>query len=246
MPICEATPATASSRSPERISGSRPSFANSRRASGAPGRSLSSKTKTAIGPPFFLRTEIEAPPGASTSSSLAQPRPSQPVDRIPRSRFQPETGKFLDAVQCRAGKASSGIGLGDRRARQDAGKTGPCSAAIAMAAGSIRSALRSDSLPSVSVPVLSKTTLSASARRSSALPSLTMMPRSNSRRAATTWTIGTASPSAQGQVMIRTEIAMVIDRCQSPEAAASRGRTASASGARRANRAPPRGRRAGR
>ena len=50
------------------------------------------------------------------------------------------------------------------------------------------------------------------------MPSLTMMPLSNSRRAATTWTIGTARPSAQGQVMMRTAIAMVIARCQSPVA----------------------------
>ena len=39
-------------------------------------------------------------------------------------------------------------------------------------------------------------------------PSLTMMPFSNRRRAATTCTIGTARPSAQGQVMISTAIAM--------------------------------------
>ena len=45
-----------------------------------------------------------------------------------------------------------------------------------------------------------------------------MMPFSKSRRAATTWTMGTARPSAQGQVMIRTAIAMVIDACQSPVA----------------------------
>ncbi len=45
-----------------------------------------------------------------------------------------------------------------------------------------------------------------------------MMPASNRRRAATTWTIGTASPSAQGQVMISTEIATVRARCQSPVA----------------------------
>src|SRR3546814_18164865 len=45
-----------------------------------------------------------------------------------------------------------------------------------------------------------------------------MMPCSNSRRAATTWTMGTASPSAQGQVMNRTATAMVSARCQSPVA----------------------------
>ena len=42
-----------------------------------------------------------------------------------------------------------------------------------------------------------------------------MTPRSNRRRAAITWTIGTARPSAQGQVMMSTEIATVTDWCQS-------------------------------
>ena len=50
-------------------------------------------------------------------------------------------------------------------------------------------------------------------------PSLTMMPFSNRRRAATTCTIGTARPSAQGQVMISTAMAMLMARCQSPVAA---------------------------
>ena len=45
-----------------------------------------------------------------------------------------------------------------------------------------------------------------------------MMPRSNRRRAATTWTIGTARPSAQGQVMISTATATVSARCTSPVA----------------------------
>ena len=52
--------------------------------------------------------------------------------------------------------------------------------------------------PRVSVPVLSKTTVSTSARRSSAPPSLTMMPCSNRRRAATTCTMGTARAERAG------------------------------------------------
>ena len=73
-------------------------------------------------------------------------------------------------------------------------------------------------LPSVRTPVLSRTTVSISARRSIAEPSFTMMPFSNRRRAATTWTIGTARPSAQGQVMMSTAIAIVIAWCASPVA----------------------------
>ena len=54
--------------------------------------------------------------------------------------------------------------------------------------------------------------VSISARRSSAPPSLTMMPCSNKRRAATTWTMGTARPSAHGHVMIRTATAIISAR----------------------------------
>ena len=89
-------------------------------------------------------------------------------------------------------------------------------AATARLSGAMPSASTSCGTPLVSVPVLSKTTWSASARRSRAPPSLTMMPCSNRRRAATTWTIGTASPSAQGQVMMRTAMATVMARCASP------------------------------
>ena len=48
-----------------------------------------------------------------------------------------------------------------------------------------------------------------------------MMPSRNSRPAATTCTTGTASPSAQGQVMISTEIATKSAVRQSPPVAAS-------------------------
>jgi hypothetical protein len=43
-------------------------------------------------------------------------------------------------------------------------------------------------------------------------PSFTMIPFSNRRRAATTWTIGTARPSAQGQVLAA--IRRGLERCQ--------------------------------
>ena len=62
-------------------------------------------------------------------------------------------------------------------------------------------------MPIVSVPVLSKTTVSTSASRSSAVPSLISSPRRNSRPEAAVTTAGTASPSAQGQVMISTAAA---------------------------------------
>ena len=68
--------------------------------------------------------------------------------------------------------------------------------------------------PEVKVPVLSSATRSISASRSRAAPSFSVMPSAKSRRAATAWTIGTARPSAQGQVMMRTAIAIVSGRCR--------------------------------
>ena len=58
----------------------------------------------------------------------------------------------------------------------------------------------------VSVPVLSKTTVSTSAKRSMASPELRMIPILKSVAEATTWTVGIASASAQGHVMISTAI----------------------------------------
>ena len=63
------------------------------------------------------------------------------------------------------------------------------------------------SRPAVSVPVLSNTTMSALANRSSAVADLSSVPCRSSRPLASTCTAGTASPSAQGQVMIRTAMA---------------------------------------
>ena len=58
------------------------------------------------------------------------------------------------------------------------------------------------------MPVLSKTTTSASASRSSAVADLISSPRWNSRPEAAVVTAGTASASAQGQVMISVAAAM--------------------------------------
>ena len=65
----------------------------------------------------------------------------------------------------------------------------------------------SRSSPVVSVPVLSKTTQSISARRSSPSGALTMTPLLNNRLIAATCPAGTASANAQGHVMISTAIA---------------------------------------
>ena len=68
----------------------------------------------------------------------------------------------------------------------------------------------------VSVPVLSNTTVSTSASRSSAVPYLIRSPLRNSRPEAAVVTAGTARPSAQGQVMISTATAMFSDSRASP------------------------------
>src|SRR5271166_1941224 len=57
---------------------------------------------------------------------------------------------------------------------------------------------------SVSVPVLSNTTVSTSASRSSAVGDFSNTPARNSRPVAITCTTGTANANAQGQVMIST------------------------------------------
>ena len=59
----------------------------------------------------------------------------------------------------------------------------------------------------VKVPVLSNTTMSALANRSRAVADLSSVPWRSSRPLASTCTAGTASPSAHGQVMIRTAMA---------------------------------------
>ena len=65
----------------------------------------------------------------------------------------------------------------------------------------------------VSVPVLSNTTVSISAKRSIASPELRITPARNSAPDATTCTAGIASASAHGQVMISTAIAVMIASC---------------------------------
>ena len=69
--------------------------------------------------------------------------------------------------------------------------------------------------PQVSVPVLSKTTWSMRASRSSAVPDFTMTPRRIRRPLVTAWTMGTASPKAQGQVTMSTAMAISSASCQS-------------------------------
>ncbi len=68
--------------------------------------------------------------------------------------------------------------------------------------------------PRVSVPVLSNTNVSTAANASSASPDFSRTPFRISLPLATTWTTGTASAKAQGQVTMRTAIAWVSAVCQ--------------------------------
>ena len=61
--------------------------------------------------------------------------------------------------------------------------------------------------PSVSVPVLSKTTVSMSANRSSAVGDFSSTPARNKRPVIAAVTAGMASAKAQGQVMINVAVA---------------------------------------
>jgi hypothetical protein len=65
----------------------------------------------------------------------------------------------------------------------------------------------------VRVPVLSKTTVSTFARRSSASPELRKTPARKRAPEATTCTTGIASARAQGQVMMSTAIAVRSASC---------------------------------
>ena len=91
---------------------------------------------------------------------------------------------------------------------------GPGPAAMASVSVDTMSGATSCGSPFVSVPVLSKITVSTAASFSSAAPSLIMMPERNRRPLATTCTAGTARPSAQGQVMMRTATAVISESCQ--------------------------------
>ena len=82
-----------------------------------------------------------------------------------------------------------------------------------MSSGSISAALTTRGSGKVSVPVLSKITVSASASRSMASPALRMTPRLNNAPEATTCTAGIASANAQGQVMISTAMAVTTASC---------------------------------
>ncbi len=68
------------------------------------------------------------------------------------------------------------------------------------------------------MPVLSNTTVSISASRSSAVALFSKTPLRKSRPLAAVVTAGTASPSAQGQVMISVAMAMLMDSRTSPDA----------------------------
>ena len=71
-------------------------------------------------------------------------------------------------------------------------------------------------VPVVIVPVLSNTARSIPANRSKADPSFIKIPMRIKRPAATTCATGTASPRAQGHVMMRTLMATNAEACQSP------------------------------
>ena len=89
-------------------------------------------------------------------------------------------------------------------------------AATSTAARGWSARLVASGVPMVRVPVLSNTTVSTSARRSSAVPCLINRPLRNSLPLAEVTTAGTASPRAQGQVMISVAAEMLMAKRTSP------------------------------
>src|SRR4029079_15888162 len=81
------------------------------------------------------------------------------------------------------------------------------SASVAVPTASTRTTVGA---PSVTVPVLSRTTVSTSPARWRISPPLIKSPSSAPRPVATITAVGTARPIAQGQAMIRTETAAAI------------------------------------
>ncbi len=173
---------------------------------------------------------------ASASQKAALPRrasmPSTIAD-TPWPACSLASGEGRYAARLDASAAASGCRL-DRARR----------AASARGSGSIRAALTTRGSGVVSVPVLSKTMVSHCAMRSIASPDCSSTPARNRLPEATTCVAGTASASAQGQVMIRTAMAVMMAWCNpAPASDPADGRRAAPSRARRANRSAPRDRR---
>ena len=210
MPSASATGATASGRSPERMRRSRPSARRRATVSTASGRSVCATAMAAVRSPW--RNRCSDRPGiggefAATPQNAALPaRASTPsmMARTPRpgSSTAPSIGHARGAPRARR----------RRRQRMPARQRQPRRHLQQLRIG-IGRRLTTRGSGRVSVPVLSKMTVSASASRSMASPALRMTLARNSAPEATTCTAGMASASAQGQVMMSTAIAVTIASC---------------------------------
>ena len=134
---------------------------------------------------------------------------AQPLDTLGAGALEPEARDLAHFGSRVTASALPPRPHGRPRARRGGGLPPPGQRQRARTSFRRAGPVRSAGSPSVSVPVLSNTMVSTSARRSRPSGALISTPLPNSRLVAATCTAGTASASAQGQVMIRTAIAAV-------------------------------------
>mmetsp|Transcript_18518 Transcript_18518/g.30304 ORF Transcript_18518/g.30304 Transcript_18518/m.30304 type:complete len:231 (+) Transcript_18518:2251-2943(+) len=200
MPATRAASATAPARSPDRISTARPALFNAAIAATAPARKLSVK-RIAKGAPVPRSSQVIRPP--PSCSGPAQPaRPMRTVWPCHKACV-PNPGTSVIAVRAARSPACFAMALDKGCVEASASAK-----ATACASEGRSSQFTTSGAPSVRVPVLSKTTVSTAAKRSSAVAFLIKTPLRNSAPEAAVVTAGTARPKAQGQVMIRTAAAM--------------------------------------
>ena len=147
------------------------------------------------------RRVADPQPGGGDRRSVRARRPSRrgragPAGR-PRRPSVPRPGSSAMSVDRRAGDRRAGR-LADRAGQRVGAAARPARRRRRSAAGGIAAALVRTGRPVVSVPVLSKTTVSISASRSSAVPSLSSTPARNSRPEAAVSTAGHREAEAAG------------------------------------------------
>ena len=196
MPASSAIRATAANLSPDRSSVVTPNWRSIVSVSRASGRSRSAKANRTGERPGRESQSSERPSSlpASTPQNAADP------NRMPCA-FRPSPGNSTTPSIARApGNArTSALDSGCRELRAS-----PAAISSAPASGWLASSSR----PKVSVPVLSNTTWSTFASRSSAVGDSSRSPDFMRRVPAMSCVTGTASARAQGQVMIRTAVAV--------------------------------------
>ena len=222
IPTSPATLCAAASSSPVSIITSTPPPRSRPTAPRASARSTSDTPNTPAAAPSITTTTGVAPSPTARpryASTRSRPTPASAAkDGDPTSTRRPAT----EAEAPRPGCATKCCACGHRTPHSDAYRTmaraaGCSDASSTLAAASSSSlsgipgappAKATDGLPSVSVPVLSRTTVSTRRARCRASPSRISTPCAAAFPIAIITEIGVASPSAHGQAITRTATAV--------------------------------------